>query len=96
VNPVPRGFFSSTKFTLERIAPATAYCGITLPEQHRWRRADLRQTWQSRVTCTYTPYMGPRFDARFTEDQAFTLRQVQLRILEQMDEEEGVPAAGSR
>ncbi len=83
--PDQHRLFASTKFTLERIAPAAAHCAIALPDQHRHRHADLRQTWQSRITCTHTPYLGRQFDVRFTEDQAFTLSPVQLTILEQRE-----------
>ena len=61
--------FASTSFTFEQIGAAAAHCKITLPDQHRHRAANLLQTWQSRITCTYT--LGSKFDTRFIADQAF-------------------------
>ena len=63
--------FASTSFTFEHIGAAAAHCKITLPDQHRHRAANLLQTWQSRITCTYTSYLGSKFDTRFIADQAF-------------------------
>lgn len=63
--------FASTSFTFEQIDPAAAHCKITLPDQHRHRAANLLQTWQSHITCTYTSYLGSKFDTRFIADQAF-------------------------
>ena len=63
--------FASTSFTFEHIGAAAAHCKITLPDQHRHRAANLLQAWQSHVTCTYTPYLGSKFDTSFIADQAF-------------------------
>ena len=38
---------------------------------HSKLRPNLLQAWQSHVTCTYTPYLGSKFDTSFIADQAF-------------------------
>ncbi len=63
--------FASTSFTFEHIGAAAAHCKIRLPDQHRHRAANLLQTWQSRIACTYIPYLGSKFETSFIADQAF-------------------------
>ena len=63
--------FASTIFTFEHVGAAAAHCKNTLPDQHRHRAANLFQTWQSRITCTYISYLGSKFDTKFIADQAF-------------------------
>ena len=63
--------FATTVFTFEHIGAAAAHCKITLPDQQHHRAAGLHQTWQSRITCAYTSYLGSKSDTRFIADQAF-------------------------
>jgi len=86
LHPVNGRLFATTGFTFERIAPAAAHCGITLPPYNRL--ASLRQVWQSWVTCTYTPGLGGESDTHFAQDQVFTLSPAQIKIMERAEESE--------